>query len=219
MLGQVLSIYKVDTGTVPIVVVPNSGADTIVGLSTFSLFGYGSNQDLISDGNHTWYPFNGPLRAPEAFIGHDELAGSPGTLTANTMYFMTVRVNSPCAIKTGRMKVSTASGNMSVAMYDLAGHVVVSSGPFAVPASGNSQGESFAMPPVTIQPGIYYLGMGADNGTASVGRYGINGGGGYFSLATNVSPPAANITPAAPGSSNAQPAVALMCAGVQGGYP
>lgn len=219
LLGQMVSIYKADKSTIPVVIVtPAGGADTIVGLSTIPLFGYGSGQDLISDGNHTWFPVGGPLKAPETFIGHDELAGSPGALTANTMYFMTVRVNAPCTVKSIRYKGGTASGNMSVAMYDYNGQVVLSSGPFTM-ASGSSNGEQATLAvPVYVQPGVYYLGVGLDNGTGTLGRYGINGAAGYFSLASNVSPPAASITPSAGGSSNNQPAVGLMCAGISGGY-
>lgn len=90
--------------------------------------------------------------------------------SVNRAYFIPISVPTPLSISNMNIRVNTSSGNIDVGIYKADGTLIESSGSTTCPTTGT------AIIPLsntaTLQEGIYYLAISADNVTATFNRAG-----------------------------------------------
>ena len=180
IMGQNIFVYKTDTTTAPVSIIP-AGSDTIVGLTGLTLRAKGASQGLRSDGVDTWYPI-GKLIHDISYLGKNVDPTSAAAGVSSTSYYSAITVDEPCVIYGIRINVGTQSGSIDVGIYDSALARVVSSGSTACPASGK---QTITIADTLLQPGIYYLAIAPSDATATFGRVGSSDFTGYYSQSTN----------------------------------
>ncbi len=207
--GQVVDIYKVDSTTMPVVILAASG-QTIVGMSTVTLNAYGAHQGLRSDGSATWYPI-GDIYSPPSFMGNNQDVASAATLVASTTYHQAWNLKQPCDTKSFSFANGVQSGKLVFTIHNAYGHLMVSSGPVTVPSAASNV---MAIPRVNLQPGLYYIGFGFDNATATISRYMSNFPGGAYSKSNGI-PIITELgnPPAFDNGSTRSPAITVQCYG------
>lgn len=93
--------------------------------------------------------------------------------TANRAWFKAVEVRTTDEVTGIRLGVAVSSGNIDVGLYDSSLVRIASSGSVACPATNTKSTVAFTAP-VTVNPGIYYLAITADNTTATFSRSGTD---------------------------------------------
>lgn len=193
--GQTVFIWKVDSDSVP-VVIKTQGSDTIAfSTANFRLRAQGQGVELTYNNSlSVWLP-QGGLIAPIPYIGgHCANDPNSGTTvaTSSNVYFNAEYVPAPAVVYGIRFEVTTANGNMVVALYDSTGvnatpgTLLSSSTLTAVPTGGSTWGSINFQKPVLVMPGTYYLAMAIDNATASINRCGLSSGiGSYLQTQAN----------------------------------
>jgi hypothetical protein len=86
---------------------------------------------------------------------------------ANRAIFMAVSIEIPVLAQQMACEVTTQSGNIDVGIYDEKGNKIVTKGTTAVAAAGL---QAFDIADTVLNPGVYFLAMAVDNGTAAFQR-------------------------------------------------
>lgn len=195
--GQELYIAKADS-SVNALTVKAAGSDKInASTGTIVLNAQGQGMKLISDGSAAWYAPDGIPSTPPYIGTRVDGPSAAQVFVASTTQLSTVDIRQPTRVTGVRVVVGVQSGQCQVGLYDNAGTKLAASTEALCPAPGQ-QTISFASA-VSIQPGIYYLALGADNGTATFAKSSGNGVLGCNNFATSL--PMANVT--LPGTSTA----------------
>lgn len=163
---QSVYIAKVDASSVPVMISAGTG-DTIVGLSTITLCGYGAQQELLADGTNTWLPVGRLNQCPQLF-GDNGDVGAAAAGAINTSYYELGYLSDPAKMYGMQVSIGTSSGNLDVGIYDIGCNRLASSGSTGSPGTG-IQAINFTSP-VNLQPGWYWRAVAVDNTSITMTR-------------------------------------------------
>ena len=111
----------------------------------------------------------------------------------------------PATISEVAVRIGTQSGNISIAIYDLAGTRLATTGTVACPAAGDTLTWTALASSVALDPGVYLIVITADNATMT---YAGNTAMGQGVILSTSHPAPSTITPAYTSASRT-PAVML----------
>ncbi len=139
-----------------------------------------------------------------AFIGYNmDPNSAANVVTANRAWLIAVNVPTPVTVTAIRTSIAASSGNLDVGLYNNSGTRLASSGSVTCPAAGAASINFTAS--ATINPGIYYLAISADNTTATFNRSGIDGVVGVNYFASSFPLPSSVTLPGTHDTSNSRP--------------
>lgn len=89
--------------------------------------------------------------------------------TSNKAIFVPFVVHQPFTVVKAFIEIGAASGNIDVGVYDDQKNLLVSDGGHA--QAGANAIQTFDLTDTTLQPGVYYMAVAADNTTGTVFRF------------------------------------------------
>ncbi len=188
--GQLLSITKTDTSA-NAVTVKTAGSDTInASTGTFILNAAGQTLQIISDGTSLWLA--SILQATPPYVGYKDAPSAAQSVTASSStQLVATEIRTPVRMTGIRfVDAATVTGSMQVGLYDKYGILIASSAETLCPAAAANT-LSFTTA-VNVQPGIYYLAIGADNTSVTFPKSSGNSNIGCNTFVANL--PMANVT-------------------------
>lgn len=105
---------------------------------------------------------------PEARLNVTSGAAAGAWPTANKAIYVPFVVRSPFVAMKIFTEIGTASGNIDVGIYDNQKNQLVSGG--GVAQAGSSAIQTFDITDTTLNTGVYYMAMAADNNTGTIFR-------------------------------------------------
>jgi hypothetical protein len=187
------------------IVWPTSGAAASV-----TLIEQWQSLTVVSDGTQwvvTASNFTVPITTtkPSVFTGAPQ--SSSFTLAANALRGSLIYLPRGQIISKARIRVGTSSGNISVAVYTVAGTTrLLTTGAIACPTGSQNADVSFTGS-ATLSAGVYFAGLSADNGTASF--YGMANSQIQGSAVTSTAHPAPSTVNVDDGSAGTAPCIGL----------
>lgn len=89
--------------------------------------------------------------------------------TANKAIYVPFVVHQPFTVVKAFVEIGTASGNIDVGVYDDQKNLIVSDGGHA--QAGANAIQSFDLTDTTLNPGVYYMAVAANNTTGTIFRF------------------------------------------------